>query len=93
MLARELHEAHGPKARVAAIVTGPTSLTDLVGITLLLDDAGAFARAYGATAGYTCLVRPDGYLAYAADRLLCGEVRAALADSLGPGNRANGGSR
>jgi 2-polyprenyl-6-methoxyphenol hydroxylase-like FAD-dependent oxidoreductase len=93
MLARELHDANGPKARVVAIVTGATGVTDLVGITLLLDYAGAFARAYGATAGYTCLVRPDGYLAYVADRLERGEVLAALAGSLGHLDRTKDGLR
>jgi 2-polyprenyl-6-methoxyphenol hydroxylase-like FAD-dependent oxidoreductase len=82
-LAGELHEAHGPQLRLVAIVTGGARLPDLVGITSVLDAAGAFARAYGATDGYTCLVRPDGHLAYAADRLDPTAVRGALTRSLG----------
>jgi 2-polyprenyl-6-methoxyphenol hydroxylase-like FAD-dependent oxidoreductase len=83
LLAHELREPHGPPLRVVAIVSGGAEPPDMVGVTPLLDAAGAFARAYGAAAGFTCLIRPDGYLAYVADRLDRAAARRALARSLG----------
>jgi hypothetical protein len=87
-LAGELDETYGAQVRVVAILTGAAPLPDLIGVTPLLDDAGAFARACGAAAGYICLVRPDGYLAYAADRPARSAVLAALARGLGAGDPA-----
>jgi hypothetical protein len=87
-LAGELDETYGAQVRVVAILTGGALLPDMIGVTPLLDDAGAFARACGAAVGYVCLVRPDGYLAYAADRPACSAVLAALARSLGAGGPA-----
>jgi hypothetical protein len=83
-LTQDLHQAYGQEQiRIVAIASGRTHVAEPVGVAVLRDEAGTFARTYGAKSGFTCVVRPDGYLAYVADTLKPAAIHAALARSLG----------
>ena len=58
------------------------SVPEPVGVTLLADGEGAFARAYAAKSGSTFLIRPDGYVGYVADTLDRAELFGFLKRSL-----------
>jgi 2-polyprenyl-6-methoxyphenol hydroxylase-like FAD-dependent oxidoreductase len=80
-LACQLRDAGSQSLRVIAIAPPRARLPDLVGARLLRDQAGEFARNYGAKTGNVWLVRPDGYIAYAADKLDRRGIAGALAGS------------
>jgi 2-polyprenyl-6-methoxyphenol hydroxylase-like FAD-dependent oxidoreductase len=80
-LARELGAAHPDAVRVVAIAAKGVKVPEPVGVTLLADGEGAFARAYAVKPGSTFLIRPDGYVGYVADA----PDRAGLSDFLNRG--------
>ena len=68
-LARDLAIAYADAVRVIAITAARTSVPEPIGVTLLADGEGEFARAYAAKSGSTFLIRPDGYVGYMAEVL------------------------
>jgi hypothetical protein len=82
-LARELNVACPDAVRVVAIATKGVKFPQPVGVTLLADGEGAFARAYAAKSGSTFLIRPDGYIGYVADTLDRAGLLGFLKRSLG----------
>lgn len=78
-LAQELRKRRGDGVRVVVVVaaTGDPA-PEMVGVAVVHDAEGNFAAAYAAQPGFNCIVRPDGYLAFAADALDCDRLRTVL---------------
>ncbi|MFG1243178.1 FAD-dependent monooxygenase [Xanthobacter sp. V7C-4] len=72
----------GLPVRVVAVAPAGASLADPYKVSLVADEAGAFAATYGLGAGEAVLVRPDGYLAW---RGHAEQVVAALRQVAGAG--------
>ncbi|MFG1378386.1 FAD-dependent monooxygenase [Xanthobacter autotrophicus] len=68
--------------RVVAVAPAGASLPDPHGVSLVEDEAGSCAAAYGLGPGEAALVRPDGYLAWRGD---AGEADGALRQVVGAG--------
>lgn len=65
--------------RVAVcLIAAPSAEVDSTVLPLLRDADGDFARAYSTAGTSVFVVRPDGYLGYAAHRLDAGELRRHL---------------
>ncbi|MEP9375168.1 FAD-dependent oxidoreductase [Aquabacter sp. CN5-332] len=77
--ARDL-KALGLPLRVVAVAPAGSDIPDPVGVTLVSDDGGEFAKLYGAGAS---LVRPDKYLAWRGVPYDVAALRAFLARTLG----------
>src|SRR5262249_42786296 len=75
-LSTALQSRHGDTMRVMAIAEPSATMGEPIGYALLRDAEGAFASAYGASAGMTLLVRPDGYIG-----LLCDAPEAEVIEA------------
>jgi FAD binding domain len=71
------------RLRTVVITNGEDEFPDLPGATVLHDQSGSFAAAYGASPGFVCLVRPDGYIGYMSTRLNKTDIQSSLHRSLG----------
>ncbi len=76
-------------AQLASALAGGRMKTYLIGaatsarldgnsLPLIVDEAGEFQGAYGATGGNGYLVRPDGYVGFRAAPLTCADLRSHL---------------
>lgn len=72
----------GLPVRMVAVAPAGGGLSDPHGVSLVADEAGAFAAAYGLGAGEAVLVRPDGYLAWRGN---AAEAATALRQAVGAG--------
>ena len=72
----------GLPVRVVAVAPAGAGLPDPCGVSLVEDEAGSLAAAYGLGVGEVVLVRPDGYLAW---RGPAAEAGAALRQAVGAG--------
>jgi len=70
--------ALGSAASCFAIVPGDSALGDREDIPVLRDAGGEFATAYGATAGTTLLIRPDGHIGWFSSTPAAAGLKAAL---------------
>jgi 2-polyprenyl-6-methoxyphenol hydroxylase-like FAD-dependent oxidoreductase len=70
--------ALGTAASCFAIVPGDSTLGDREDIPVLRDAHGEFATAYGAAAGTTLLIRPDGHVGWFSSTPAAAGLKAAL---------------
>jgi hypothetical protein len=82
-LSLRLKKKYGEQIRVVAIARHSGEIGDFPGVTILRDEGDAFSVAYGTNTDFICLVRPDGYFAYADDALRGNQIEEAVARSLG----------
>jgi 2-polyprenyl-6-methoxyphenol hydroxylase-like FAD-dependent oxidoreductase len=82
-LAADMRDKHGETVRVVALLPQGPKSPDIAGVAVLRDASGRCARMYGARAGGVCLIRPDGHIAFFADRFDRNAILGALARSLG----------
>lgn len=64
-LASALKSSHGCMMRFVAVADAAAQLAEPIGVALLSDADGTFAKAYGAAPGATFIMRPDGYIGFA----------------------------
>jgi hypothetical protein len=76
----ELFRRGVPCRVVDRLVDGAATSARLDGnsLPLIVDEAGKFQGAYGATGGNGYLVRPDGYVGFRAAPLTCADLRSHL---------------
>jgi 2-polyprenyl-6-methoxyphenol hydroxylase-like FAD-dependent oxidoreductase len=63
-LASDLRERYGDLVRIVAVVAADAQPPELIGVPVLRDTEGAFARAYATTGDALWVIRPDGYIGF-----------------------------